>query len=394
MRVVKEDGCAPIKIWADDVDPKVTQQLTNLSMLPFIPKNGIASMPDAHWGQGTSIGTVLATERAIIPAAVGVDIGCGMMAVRTSLWSHELPDSLTVIRARIESKIPLGMGGNHNAKGPHSCAPVDVPSSVIRDVFKGDIIRATNKAMSQMGSLGSGNHFIEICIDEDQRVWVMLHSGSRGIGNMIGQTYITKAKELMEQMFITLPDPALAYIPEGIQLFLDYTDAMHFAQDYAFDNRNVMMMRVLEAMRMSCPPFVTEIEAINCHHNYATKENHFGRNVWVTRKGAVRARSGDLGIIPGSMGQRSYIVRGLGNPESYHSCSHGAGRIMSRTEARKRFTVADLKVQTEGVECRKDEKVIDEIPSSYKNIDEVMAQQKDLVEVVHTLKQVLCVKGS
>jgi tRNA-splicing ligase RtcB len=248
---------------------------------------------------------------------------------------------------------------------------------------------------NQLGTLGSGNHFIELCLDENQDVWVMLHSGSRGVGNLIGRYFIEKAKRQAEQFFIELPDKDLAYLPEDTELFDDYVAAVGWAQNYALENRKLMMEKVLAALTRHIPtPFTVTQEAINCHHNYVEKENHFGRNMWVTRKGAIRAREGDLGIIPGSMGQRSYIVRGKGNAESYCSCSHGAGRSMSRTKARATFTVADLIEQTQGVECRKDDAVLDEIPSAYKNIDEVMANQTDLVEVVHTLKQVLCIKGN
>lgn len=248
--------------------------------------------------------------------------------------------------------------------------------------------------MPQLGTLGSGNHFIELCLDENDDVWIMLHSGSRGIGNMIGSYFIEKAKKRMEQYFITLPDGDLAYLPEDTDDFNDYVEAVGWAQNYALENRRVMMEAVIAALRRHIPKeFTITQEAINCHHNYVEKENHFGRNMWVTRKGAIRARVGDLGIIPGSMGQRSYIVRGKGNVESYCSCSHGAGRSMSRAEARRRFTVADLKEQTAGVECNKTDAVLDEIPAAYKDIDLVMENQKDLIEIVHTLKQVLNVKG-
>ncbi len=255
--------------------------------------------------------------------------------------------------------------------------------------------KATDKALTQLGTLGSGNHFIEICVDENDDVWVMLHSGSRGIGNMIGSYYITKGKELMEQFHITLPDGDLAYLPQGTDLFEDYVSAVKWAQDYAMENRKEMLKAVLDVLRKEVPtPFGITEEAINCHHNYVEKEHHFGRDLWVTRKGAIRAREGDLGIIPGSMGQRSYIVRGKGNKEAYCSCSHGAGRKMSRTKARATFTLADLAAQTSGVECRKDDAVLDEIPGSYKDIDVVMENQKSLVAVVHVLKQVMCCKGA
>jgi tRNA-splicing ligase RtcB len=262
-------------------------------------------------------------------------------------------------------------------------------------VFSGDRDKAGMKAASQLGTLGSGNHFIEICIDENEDVWVMLHSGSRGIGNMIGSYYINKGKELMEQFHITLPDGDLAYLPQGTDLFEDYVAAVSWAQDYAKENRKAMLQAVLDVLRKEIPiTFGITEEAINCHHNYVTKENHFGKDLWITRKGAIRADEGDLGIIPGSMGQRSYIVRGKGNKEAYCSCSHGAGRKMSRKKARELFTLEDLKAQTAGVECRKDDAVLDEIPASYKDIDVVMENQKSLVDVVHVLKQVMCCKGA
>jgi tRNA-splicing ligase RtcB len=350
-------------------------------------------MPDVHAGIGSTVGTVIATDRAVIPAAVGVDIGCGMNAVRLSLKASDLPESLKAIRDQIERDIPVGTGGAHQE-------PIELPFNsslwltVIDPLFNGDMTKFRKKAGTQLGTLGSGNHFIELCIDENQDVWVMLHSGSRGIGNMIGKHYIERAKMHMERYYISLPDKDLAYLPEDTDDFNDYMEAVQWAQDYALENRRMMMGLVLAGLKRHIPvEFSITQEAINCHHNYVEKEHHFGRNLWVTRKGAIRAREGDLGIIPGSMGQRSYIVRGKGNQDSYCSCSHGAGRTMSRARARATFTVDDLIKQTEGVECRKDDAVLDEIPSSYKDIDVVMSNQTDLVEVLHTLKQVLCVKG-
>jgi tRNA-splicing ligase RtcB (3'-phosphate/5'-hydroxy nucleic acid ligase) len=393
QQVIKEDNARPIKIWTNHVEDPALNQLKNIARLPFIHSNGVAAMPDVHMGKGASVGTVIATEKAIIPSAVGVDIGCGMNAVRLSLKASDLPDSLTAIRHQIERDVPLGAGGAHKKDSLredglwNKAGLFDTNIKLVND--------NRGKAMTQLGSLGSGNHFIELCIDENQDVWVMLHSGSRGIGNMIGNYFIEKAKRRMEQYFITLPDNDLAYLAEDTDDFNDYVEAVGWAQNYAFENRRIMMATVIYALSRHIPvKFEITQEAINCHHNYIEKENHFGRNMWVTRKGAIRARAGDLGIIPGSMGQRSYIVRGKGNLESYCSCSHGAGRAMSRSEAVRRFTVDDLKAQTEGVECRKDQDVLDEIPSSYKSIDEVMANQTDLVEVVHTLKAVLCVKGN
>lgn len=393
-RIITDAGTKPIKIWTEDIEAEALTQLKNLARLPFIANNGIACMPDVHAGKGSTIGTVIATDKAIIPAAVGVDIGCGMNAVRLSLKAADLPESLTMIRHQVERDVPLGTGGHH-ATFDMPASISQLPDAVINGVFKGNKNKAIDKYASQLGSLGAGNHFIELCIDENQDVWIMLHSGSRGVGNLIGSYFIEKAKRRMEQYFIHLPDGDLAYLPEDTDDFNDYIEAVGWAQNYAFENRKVMMEVVIAALRQHIPiPFTVTQEAINCHHNYVEKEKHFGRNLWVTRKGAIRAQAGDLGIIPGSMGQRSYIVRGKGNREAYCSCSHGAGRKMSRTQARKTFTIDDLKQQTRDVECRKDNAVLDEIPSAYKSIDEVMANQTDLVEVVHTLKQVLCVKGA
>lgn len=395
MQVIHETNSRPIKIWTDHVEDTALTQLKNLSRLPFIASNGVACMPDVHAGIGSTVGTVIATERAVIPAAVGVDIGCGMNAVRLSLRGDQLPDSLKSLRDEIERRVPLGKGGAHDHSTDIGVVNATVRRTIIDPLYAGDDEKFHAKAASQMGSLGSGNHFIEVCIDESGDVWVMLHSGSRGIGNMIGSYYITQAKELMEKFYIELPDGDLAYLPENTELFDDYMAAVGWAQNYALENRRRMMLEVLEAMHQIIPtPFTVTHEAINCHHNYVERENHFGRNMWVTRKGAIRARVGDLGIIPGSMGQRSYIVRGKGDLQSYCSCSHGAGRSMSRAEAKRRFSLQDLIDQTKGVECRKDAELIDEIPSSYKDIDLVMANQTDLVEVVNTLKQVLCVKGN
>jgi tRNA-splicing ligase RtcB len=313
--------------------------------------------------------------------------------VRLSLKASDLPDSLATIRHQIERDVPLGAGGAHRPeRAPNAGADMWRGLQALSDKYP---VLAKNQAERQLGSLGSGNHFIELCIDEAQDVWVMLHSGSRGVGNLIGRYFIEKAKRRMEQYWIALPDGDLAYFPEDTDDFNDYVEAVNWAQDYALENRRVMMEAVIAALRRHIPvEFTITHEAVNCHHNYVERENHFGRNLWVTRKGAIRAREGDLGIIPGSMGQRSYIVRGKGNLESYCSCSHGAGRKMSRAQARRTFTVADLEQQTQGVECRKDDAVLDEIPGSYKDIDVVMENQRDLVEVVHVLKQVLCVKGA
>lgn len=415
MIVTREDipGARPVKAWLGtkivdttaetsevviDVEDAALQQTKNIARLPFVFEKGVALMPDAHLGKGATVGSVVPTLGAIIPAAVGVDLGCGMNAVRLSLKANQLPDSLKAVRDQIERDVPLGAGGRHgeryvpggpahNLKGMWDGYHEHVAPHLGKDTF--------DKAWFQLGTLGSGNHFIEVCVDENQDVWVMLHSGSRGIGNMIGTHFISKAKRKMEMFYITLPDGDLAYIPEADDDFEAYTAAVQWAQDWALENRRLMMASTLEALKRHIPTeFTVTSEAINCHHNYISKESHYGKNLWITRKGAIRAREGDLGIIPGSMGQRSYIVRGKGNPESYCSCSHGAGRSMSRAEAKRRFSLSDLVAQTQGVECRKDADVLDEIPSAYKDIDKVMELQKDLVEVVHVLKAVLCVKGN
>ena len=399
---VIHEGGLPIKAWVKGVplEDAARQQLVNVASLPFIHKH-IAAMPDVHWGMGTTIGSVIPTKGAIIPAAVGVDIGCGMMAVQTTLRADQLPDSLTATRSDIEAAVPHGRtdNGGKNDRGAWG----EIPSgpgnrwSGLSDRYaaitdKHPKALAPNNAR-HMGTLGTGNHFIEVCLDEGNQVWVMLHSGSRGCGNRIGTYFIQAAKKEMERWFINLPDKDLAYLVEGSELFDDYIEAVEWAQDYAYENRKEMMSATLAGLRNTLPDFAVTDMAVNCHHNYVTKENHFGANVWLTRKGAVRAREGDLGIIPGSMGVRSYIVRGKGNPVSFCSCSHGAGRAMSRGQAKKEFSLEDHAKATEGVECRKDADVIDETPGAYKDIDAVMAAQADLVEVVHTLKQVICVKG-
>ena len=382
----------PVKIWTNDIEPTALEQARKLAQLPFIHKNGVALMPDVHAGIGSTVGSVIATEHAVIPAAVGVDIGCGMNAIRTSLRAEDLPDSLRDVRLQIERDVPLGAGGAH--KEDLSVFPQPLGTRA-RQLFAKHPNLETRQWHRQLGTLGSGNHFIELCLDEEGAVWIMLHSGSRGVGNTIGRHFIDQAKRLMERFFITLPDRDLAYLPDGTQEFADYIEAIGWAQDYARENRAVMMTAVIASLRRHIPvEFELTSEAVNCHHNYLEIENHFGTNMYITRKGAIRAREGDLGIIPGSMGAKSYIVQGLGNPESYCSCSHGAGRKMSRTEANRRFTVEDLKAQTAGVECNKTSAVIDEIPGAYKDIDVVMENQRDLVRVVHTLKQVMCVKGA
>lgn len=397
-----ESAGKPIKAWTRgvQVEEAAKKQLRNLAGLPFIHSH-IAAMPDVHWGIGATVGSVIATKGAVIPAAVGVDIGCGMMAYETTLRANDLPDSLGDLRSAIERAVPHGFvtTPGRAVKGGWEIAPNSVISRYRALAERYDRIVAKHpklahkSPLSQMGTLGGGNHFIEICLDERDQVWVMLHSGSRGPGNVIGRYFIEKAKEEMQRHFIHLPDKDLAYLVEGSELFEDYCEALDWAQEYAMENRKQMMELVLGVMRKHLPTFTMGKHAVNCHHNYVAKENHFRENVLVTRKGAVRAREGDLGIIPGSMGAKSFIVRGKGDQQSFCSCSHGAGRVMSREEAKRRFTVEDHAKATAGIECRKDADVIDETPAAYKDIDAVMLAQADLVDVVHTLRQVVCVKG-
>lgn len=403
MNVIKTDG-VPIKAWTDDVpvEDEALEQVRNAAKLPFIFRH-LALMPDVHAGKGSTIGSVIPTRGAIIPAAVGVDIGCGMAAVRLSIGASQLPDNLHAVRTAIESAVPHGRTNNglSGDRGAWGDTPEDVINTIVNsglvDVWKQVIQRnpkiEKGNLWNHCGTLGTGNHFIELCLDESNDVWIMLHSGSRGVGNRIGMYFIEKAKEDMRRYFINLPDSDLAYLPEGSKHFDDYVFSVDWAQNFARLNREIMLKNIVRSLRGVLPEFQLTSEAINCHHNYVEKENHFGSNIYVTRKGAVRARSGDMGIIPGSMGAKSFIVRGLGNPESFMSCSHGAGRTMSRTKAKAMFTVEDQIRATEGVECRKDADVIDEIPMAYKDIDAVMNAQRDLVEIVHTLKQVVCVKG-
>jgi len=386
----------PVKIYTDEIESSALKQLTDIARLPFIHHH-IAAMPDVHMGIGATIGSVIATHKAIIPAAVGVDIGCGMNALRLSLNAGDLPDNLKSVRQAIEKAVPVGFNMHRSPKVPKSTLnSLDKPLNRILDKHPtiAKMLKRPHETWTrQLATLGGGNHFIELCLDEHQAVWVMLHSGSRGIGNTIGRYFIELAKKDMERQQIQLPHRDLAYLSEGAQHFTDYVEAVHWAQEYAYANRREMMQLILEALRQQLRHFEVTKEAINCHHNYVATEVHFGESVFVTRKGAIRAGEGELGIIPGSMGAKSFIVRGKGNPESFCSCSHGAGRRMSRSEAKRRFKAQDLLKQTLGVECRKDEGVIDEIPQAYKDIDEVMAHQSDLVEVVHTLKQIICIKG-
>ncbi len=393
----------PIKLWTEGVpvENEARAQLMNTAKMPFIFKH-LAVMPDVHLGKGSTIGSVIPTVGAIIPAAVGVDIGCGMIAARTSLTAADLPDNLHGLRTAIEQAVPHGRSSNRSRrdKGAWDQVPQQADQAwaglqprfkLITDKYP-KLANTNNRA--HLGTLGSGNHFVEVCLDEANRVWFMLHSGSRGVGNAIGNLFIQMAQADMRQHIANLPDRDLAYFEEGSQHFDDYVEAVGWAQDFARQNRELMMRAVIQATRQIIhKPFEVALEAVNCHHNYVQKERHYGEDVLITRKGAVSAKKGELGIIPGSMGAKSFIVRGLGNPESFNSCSHGAGRTMSRTKAKNTFTVADQIRATAHVECRKDEAVIDEIPMAYKDIDKVMYAQRELVEVLHTLRQVVCVKG-
>ncbi len=413
MQVINEaDQRFPIKAWVDGVEleEEARKQLINVAKMPFIFKH-VAVMPDAHAGIGCTVGSVIATKGAIMPACVGVDLGCGMVAYQTSLRAEDLPDDLSLMRSAIESAVPHGRtdNGGKNDRGAWGELPNGIQEDtdvtrLMRD-FDNSILdfcgekfasRWDHRAvLRQLGTLGGGNHFEEVTLDESGSVWIMLHSGSRGVGNAIGSTFIERAKKNAERYFIPLPDSDLAYFPEGTREFNEYVGAIGWAQDYARLNRAHMLESVLRAVEKNVGKSVRLEggEAVNAHHNYLARESHFGQNVLVTRKGAVRAREGDLGIIPGSMGAKSFIVRGKGNADSFTSCSHGAGRRMSRTKARATITVEDHIKATEGVECRKDAEVLDESPAAYKSIESVMAAQRDLVDIVHTLKAILCVKG-
>ncbi|WP_447737156.1 RtcB family protein [Pseudomonas laurentiana] len=401
MDILQVAGGKPVKLWTDGVpvEDDARKQLLNTARMPFIFKH-LAVMPDVHLGKGSTIGSVIPMVGAIIPAAVGVDIGCGMIAARTSLHARDLPDNLHGLRSAIEHAVPHGKTFGKRDQGAWADVPAKADKAwgqlagrfkAITDKYPR--LEKTNNR-HHLGTLGGGNHFIEVCLDEADRVWFMLHSGSRGVGNAIGNLFIELAQADMRQHLANLPDKDLAYFEEGSRHFADYVEAVEWAQDYARQNRELMMLAVVGAARKALgKPFEASLEAVNCHHNYVQREQHFGREVLVTRKGAVSAQKGQLGIIPGSMGAKSFIVRGLGNEQSFCSCSHGAGRVMSRTKAKSRFTVEDQRRATAHVECRKDKDVIDEIPMAYKDIDAVMRAQRELVEVVHTLRQVVCVKG-
>ncbi len=395
MKVFKTDK-GLVKAWVDGVPFEETaqKQIAAITELPFIYKH-VAVMADVHAGIGCTVGSVIATRGAIVPAFVGVDIGCGMMATRLNLRAEDLPESLAELRSAIEAVVPVGRGQWQSE-----------PTSYLEAFARGgladhyeEVVNTLGEShkgvLTQLGTLGGGNHFIEVCLDTNGDVWLMLHSGSRGPGNKVGSIFIERARQLMAKYFINLPDKDLAYFPDGTKEYVEYVSAVSWAQDYALLNRKLMFEACLGAIKetLGLESLQTTFNVVNCHHNYVAKENHFGENVIVTRKGAVRARQGDLGIVPGSMGAKSFIVQGKGNPDSFSSCSHGAGRSMSRAEARKRFTVEDHAQATLGVECRKDAEVIDETPMAYKSIDAVMAAQSDLVDILFTLKQILCIKG-
>lgn len=394
---IQHENYWPVYIWTDECDDKSKQQLNHVAQLPFI-NHHIAAMPDVHVGKGATIGSVIATTQAIIPAAVGVDLGCGMIACRLSLSANDVDEpSILKIYNQIHRDVPVGRDQHKPERALTDAAlPFANELKTITDKhpkLKKAAFRNFDNWIYQMGTLGTGNHFIEICLDETEQVWIMLHSGSRGIGNAIGNYFIERAKQDMLKWDVHLPDTDLAYLQEGSINFDDYIEAVDWAQRYAYQNRQTMLDLVLAAMRRHLQPFTVTKEVVNCHHNYVAKEHHFGIDSWVTRKGAIRAGLGEWGIIPGSMGAKSYIVTGKGNSDSFCSCAHGAGRKMSRTEARQAFTVEDLKQQTAGVQCKKDNSVLDEIPGAYKDIDQVMLNQSDLVEVVHTLKQIITIKG-
>jgi len=377
----------PVRMWTkvEEVESSALDQLKNIAALPWVFKH-VAVMPDVHFGKGATVGSVIAMKDAVSPAAVGVDIGCGMAAVKTNMTSHDLPDSLALLRHRVEKAIPVGFNQHNQVTRYAEKLPLWKGFHDLTDKVQDRL----GKARKQMGTLGGGNHFIELCLDADDHMWLMLHSGSRNIGKTLAEIHIGRAKKLAHNA--ELPDRDLAVFLAGTREMEEYRRDLFWAQRYAKLNREVML-KLYQDVLLKLFPKVKFDEPVACHHNYVSEEVHFDEEVLVTRKGAISAREGEMGIIPGSMGTHSYIVRGLGNPQSFHSASHGAGRRMSRGKAKRSFSVADLKAQTEGVECRKDHAVIDEIPGAYKDIDKVMDYQRDLVEVVAQLKQVMCVKG-
>jgi tRNA-splicing ligase RtcB len=398
---IVDKNMTKIKWWTEgvEVEEKARQQVLNISQLPFVTPH-VAVMPDVHWGKGATVGSVIPTENVIIPSAVGVDIGCGMMAVKTNLTALQLPDNLASLRSAIEAAIPHGRTERNDIG---SWSQDKIPDFII-NAYRSTVatyeflldlhpkLKTYRDPVYQVGTLGTGNHFIEICLDEKSAVWLMLHSGSRGVGHSIGRYFIEKAKEEMLRWDIHLSDVDLSYLPEGSQYFDHYVVALDFAQNYAENNRRCMMRILIDVLKQFCPAMIVETW-INCHHNYVSKEKHFGKELYITRKGAVSAKEGELGIIPGSMGAKSFIIKGKGHSHSFHSCSHGAGRKISRNEAKKLFTLDDHIKATQGVECRKDAEIIDETPGAYKDIDSVIAAQSDLIEIEHILKQILCVKG-
>ena len=400
-----DGGAVPIKAWTKGVpvEDSAREQLVQVARLPFVGPH-VAVMPDVHWGIGATVGSVIPTRGALVPAACGVDIGCGMCAVRTPLTSQDLGDNAQDIFDMLSSEIPHGRtkDGGEGDRGAWDDPPLDVRTSwaVLREIYDRDVglERPRERAPRQLGTLGTGNHFVEVCLDLEDRVWLMLHSGSRGVGNAIGGHYIATAKRRCETDGVVLPNRDLAWLPEGTPEFDSYVRAVGWAQDYARRSREVMLARAINVLRATVGDVSQDWSslserAVNCHHNYVNREEHFGQTVWITRKGAVSARLGEMGIIPGSMGTRSFIVRGLGNPDSFHSCSHGAGRVMSRNAAKKQITLEQHVLDTAGVTCRKDAEVLDESPRAYKNVEDVMRAQSGLVEIVHELRGVVCVKG-
>lgn len=381
-----------VVVWATDVDQEAIEQAARAARLPFV-RGHVALMPDAHVGLGATVGSVIPTAGAVIPAAVGVDIGCGMIALETSLTSHALPDDLGALHAEIRARVPAGVGRGHDHARSTDALDALLARRPWDEHDRG--AKKTRTAATQFGSLGSGNHFVEVCLDERDHVWIVLHSGSRGVGNVLAKEHIATAKGLMAQYFVELADPDLAYLVEGTPEFDAYIGAMLWAQDYAMENREAMMDALVTALGRVLGAEVVEVDRVNCHHNFTEREHHHGHDVWLTRKGAIRARAGDRGVIPGSMGTRSYIVSGLGNPASYCSCSHGAGRRLSRGQARRTLDVAGLRARMAGKAWNDADAValLDEDPRAYKDIDQVMADQADLVTVEHTLHQVLNYKG-
>jgi tRNA-splicing ligase RtcB len=378
---------------SESIEVEATNQIANIAGMPFV--HGLAVMPDCHLGKGATVGSVIATQGAIIPSAVGVDIGCGMIAVKTKFFMKDLPEDLEKLRHSIERSIPLGAGNyNHNL----SISAVARCRILLDKAPEGLAKSSSEKWSHALGSLGSGNHFIEICLDENKQVWAVLHSGSRGIGNQLATQHIKVAQKVCERMFVALKDNDLAYLTENTPEFDAYIRDLLWAQDFALANREEMMDRVMKDLSFTFygedgHQKEIELERINCHHNFTQLENHMGKNMWITRKGAIQMREGQLGIIPGSMGTRSYIVSGKQNDASFHSAPHGAGRRFSRAEARRRFTMEDYEKDMAGICCRHSPELIDELPGAYKNIDEVMENAKELVTIVHTLKQILSVKG-